>query len=158
MIRHQKTAIAKQKRANKERVTARQVVNFLVEKGRLHIERDDNGAFEKKGIETACRAVRRFVDALRFVRGRRSGNLVQKNSVLLQKEHYLRAFIANREATAEDRLWEVYLDENYIHEHNHRNDDSLWDPNDDQDIEFGKAQAKGKRYQRIDSNGWCQSS
>lgn len=61
------------------------MVNFLVEKGRLHIERDDNGAFEKNGIETACRAVRRFVDALRFVRGRRSGNLVQKISVSFKR-------------------------------------------------------------------------
>ncbi|KAG7371863.1 DDE superfamily endonuclease [Nitzschia inconspicua] len=139
-------AFIRQKRANRERVTARQLVDFLVEKGLLHIERDDNGAFEKKGIETACRAARRFVDALGFVRGGRSGNLVQKKSVLLQKEHYLRAFIANREASAEDRLREVYLGESYIHEHYHRNDDSLWDPNDDQDIQYSKAPAKGKRY------------
>ncbi|KAG7356089.1 DDE superfamily endonuclease [Nitzschia inconspicua] len=136
----------RQKRANRERVTARQVVDFLVEKGRLYIERDDNGAFEKKGIETACRAVRRFLDALGFVGGMRSGNLVQTKSVLLQKENYLREFIANREAPAEDRLREVYLGESYVHEHYHRNDDSLWDPNDDQDIQYSKAPAKGKRY------------
>ncbi|KAG7358046.1 hypothetical protein IV203_014633 [Nitzschia inconspicua] len=67
-------------------------------------------------------------------------------SVLLQKENYLRVFIANREAPAEERLREVYLDESYIHEHYHRNDDSLWDPIDDQDIPYSKAPAKGKRY------------
>ncbi|KAG7337515.1 hypothetical protein IV203_018961 [Nitzschia inconspicua] len=66
-------------------------------------------------------------------------------SVLLQKENYLRV-IANREAPAEERLREVYLDESYIHEHYHRNDDSLWDPIDDQDIPYSKAPAKGKRY------------
>ncbi|KAG7338657.1 hypothetical protein IV203_020721 [Nitzschia inconspicua] len=44
------------------------------------------------------------------------------------------------------RLREVYLGESYIHEHYHRNDDSLWDPNDDQDIQYSKAPAKGKRY------------
>jgi hypothetical protein len=40
----------------------------------------------------------------------------------------------------------VYLDESYIHHHYHRNDDSLWDPNDEQDIQVGKPSAKGRRY------------
>ena len=41
---------------------------------------------------------------------------------------------------------EVYLDESYIHQHYHKNDDSCWDPNDEQDIQVGKAPAKGNRY------------
>jgi hypothetical protein len=38
------------------------------------------------------------------------------------------------------------MDESYIHKHYHRNDDSLWDPNDDQDIVSTRAPAKGRRY------------
>ena len=38
------------------------------------------------------------------------------------------------------------LDESYIHQHYHRNDDSLWDPSDEQDVQVGKAPTKGRRY------------
>ena len=39
----------------------------------------------------------------------------------------------------------VYMDESYIHKNYHRHDDSLFDPNDEQDLET-KAQHKGQRY------------
>ena len=39
----------------------------------------------------------------------------------------------------------VYMDESYIHKNYHRHDDSIFDPNDEQDLET-KAQHKGKRY------------
>ena len=39
----------------------------------------------------------------------------------------------------------VYIDESYIHKNYHRHDDSIFDPNDEQDLET-KAQHKGKRY------------
>ena len=29
----------------------------------------------------------------------------------------------------------VYMDESYIHKNNHRHDDSIFDPNDEQDLE-----------------------
>ena len=41
-------------------------------------------------------------------------------------------------------LQTVYVDESYIHKNYHRHDDSLFDPNDEQDMET-KAQHKGKR-------------
>ena len=69
-----------------------------------------------------------------------------KESVLLHKHRYLTTFFANRALNAEERKREVMMDESYIHEHYHRNNDSIWDPNDDQDIQFGKAPAKGRRY------------
>jgi hypothetical protein len=43
-------------------------------------------------------------------------------------------------------LREVYADESYIHKHYHRNDDSLWDPNDDQDVIYQKEKHKGHHY------------
>jgi hypothetical protein len=39
----------------------------------------------------------------------------------------------------------VYTDESYIHEHYHWNEDSLWDPNDDQDVIYQKEKHKGGR-------------
>jgi hypothetical protein len=45
-----------------------------------------------------------------------------------------------------ERLREVYMDESYIHEHYHRNEDSLWDPNDNQDVIYQKDNHKGRWY------------
>ena len=39
----------------------------------------------------------------------------------------------------------VYMDESYIHKNYHRHDDSLFDPNDEQDLER-IAQHKRKHY------------
>ncbi|KAG7373516.1 DDE superfamily endonuclease [Nitzschia inconspicua] len=69
-----------------------------------------------------------------------------KESVILHKHRFLRRFWANRNALPEEQLREVMLDESYIHQHYHRNDDSLWDPNDEQDIQVGKVPGKGRRY------------
>lgn len=136
----------REQRTKRQRVTARQLVDFLVEKGQLKINRDETGLFDKKSLETAYRAVRRFVEALGYQRGKRTGNIIQKRSVVEHKAKYLREFFANRAVPAEDRMREVYMDESYIHEHYHRNDDSIWDPNDDQDVQMSKAPAKGRRY------------
>jgi hypothetical protein len=38
------------------------------------------------------------------------------------------------------------MDESYIHEHYHCNDDSICDPTDKQDVQIGKNPAKGRRY------------
>jgi hypothetical protein len=40
----------------------------------------------------------------------------------------------------------VYTDESYIHEHYHRNEDSLFDPDDDEDVICQKEKHKGLRY------------
>jgi len=136
----------REQRSKRQRITARQLVDFLVEKGKLHVKKDATGLFERKSLETAYRGVRRFVEALGYERGKRTGNIIQKKSVVEHKAKYLREFFANRALAPEDRMREVYLDESYIHEHYHRNDDSLWDPNDDQDVQLSKAPAKGRRY------------
>lgn len=52
----------------------------------------------------------------------------------------------NRKLSASEQLREMYLDESYIHQHYHRFDDSLWDPNDEQDLQVGKVAGGGRRY------------
>jgi transposase len=134
------------KRASRERVTARQLVDFLVGERFLAIPVDESGRFQSRAFETAYRNVRRFVESLGYERGRRTGNLVQKESVILHRQNFLKAFFENRARPPEDRLREVYMDESYIHHHYHRFDDSLWDPNDEQDLQVSKAPVKGRRY------------
>jgi len=134
------------KRANRERVTARQVLDFLAAEGLIVMETNEEGVVDRKAFVSAYRNVRRWLQKNSYNRGRRTGNLVMKESVILHKHRYLHRFWANRNAPPEERLREVMLDESYIHQHYHRNDDSLWDPSDEQDVQIGKAPAKGRRY------------
>ena len=118
----------------RERTTARQVLDFLIEKNYLVIPTEMDRLPCKKSYNSAYRNVRRFVATLGYQRGRRTGNMVPSPEQTLKVHNYLKAFQANRNSSDEERLREVYMDESYIHEHYHRNDDSLWDPNDDQDV------------------------
>jgi hypothetical protein len=78
--------------------------------------------------------------------GKRRGNLVPSPQNVAKKHHYLRTFIANRAKPPRERLREVYTDESYIHEHYHHNEDSLFDPDDDEDVIYQKEKHKGRRY------------
>lgn len=44
----------------------------------------------------------------------------------------------------EKGLRKAYMDKTYIHQHYHRNDELIWDPNDEQDVIHSKA--KGWQY------------
>jgi transposase len=140
-------------RLQRKRVTGRQVLDFLVEKGFLVIQHEHTGGYEKESFRTAYRNVRLWMSYNGYKRGKRKGSIRFKDALIVERDLYLRAFFDNR--TRCERmlsvpvikgLREVYLDESYIHHHYHRNDDSCWDPNDDQDIQVGKAPAKGNRY------------
>ena len=101
---------------------------------------------EKKLLQMAYRAVRRYVRRLGYKRGKRTGNIVLSNNHAAILDEYLKEFFNNRDQPAHLCLRKVYLDESYIHEHYNRNDDSIWDPNDDQDVQYRKAKNKGCRY------------
>ncbi|KAG7373531.1 DDE superfamily endonuclease [Nitzschia inconspicua] len=132
--------------AKRERVTARQVLDYLVSVNIISVETGEDGVMIPKAFATAYRSVQRWLKKNFYNRCRRTGNLVMKESVILHKQRFLRRFWANRNALPEEQLREVMLDESYIHQHYHRNDDSLWDPNDEQDIQVGKVPGKGRRY------------
>ena len=133
-------------RRNKKRVTARQLVDFFVANGVLYIPHDGNGIYTKTGFQTAYRATRRWLFRLGYKGGRRQNQIGYKPHVLIKRNSYLRQFFLNRAKPKQERLREVYLDESYIHQHYHRLDDSLWDPNDDQDVQVGKMPHGGSRY------------
>jgi hypothetical protein len=134
------------KQHRRERVTARQVLDFFIEKKYLNIILGDDGKFDPKAFNTAYRNVRAWLEACNYRRGKRHGNIVPDASLTVKRHDYLQKFFENRNAPPESRLREVYLDESYIHEHYHRNDDSIWDPSDEQDVRFKKDPAKGRRY------------
>ena len=136
----------REKRKQRKRVTARQVLDLLVDKNILSIPQDPNKKYLKLPFESAYRSVRRWLHRHNYQRGRRTGNLVQKESIVLHRQIYLQRFFKNRAEQPLLRLREVMLDESYIHQHYHRNDDSIWDPGDEQDVQMSRAPAKGRRY------------
>jgi len=136
----------RQKRVTRERVTATQVLQHLIESGKIEVPVGPDGLHPKKPYDSALRAVRRFLSSFGYRRGQRTGNIVQKQSVILARDTYLVAFTSNRELPQEDRLREVFLDESYIHQHYKSSDDSVCDPNDNQDIQIGKSINTGSGY------------
>lgn len=134
------------RRAAKQRTTARQLVDFLLESKLIFIPRDEEGRFLKKEFKSALRSVQRWLTICRYQRGKRTGNIKPNPANLLKRHQYLEAFFKNRSKPEHERLREVYMDESYIHEHYHRNDDSIWDPGDEQDVQIGKSKHKGRRY------------
>jgi len=127
-------------------VTGKQVLEFCINKGYIVIPKDDIGVYLKKEYATAYRTMRRWLERNNYKRGKRSGNIKMKEHVAIKRDLYLSAFFANQALPAQERLREVYLDESYIHQHYKKDADSIWDPNDDQDLQVGKLPNKGNRY------------
>lgn len=137
----------RKERAERRRVTAVQVLEFLVDQGIVHIRRCRSGeGHDKKDYHAAHRSVQRWLVANDYRRGKRTGNVVMKEHIAAHRDRYLQAFFENREKPPGERLREIYLDESYIHQHYRKDAESIWDPNDEQDLQIGKLPNKGNRY------------
>ena len=138
----------RQRRAKRQRTTAKQILEFCIGENYILVPKDpdDPEAYAKKGFDTAYRSMRRWLQRNGYRRGKRSGNVMMKEHITLHRDLYLKAFFENRALPADQQLREVYLDESYIHQHYKKTNDSVWDPNDDQDIQYGKEKNKGNRY------------
>jgi hypothetical protein len=109
------------------------------------------GFFERKAYATAVRAVNLWLEKNGYQRGKRMGNIRLKESVAVAREKYLLSFVANRDRICipflhpRQEYREVYLDESYCHHHHNHFDHSVWDENDEADVQDKKPPAKGKR-------------
>ena len=128
------------------RTTATQVLEFCQGEGDLLPLLDANDPEYQKKHQSMLRGVQRWLKRNHYRRGRRSGNIVMKEYIAVKRDKFLIEFFKNRSLPQEHRLREVYLDESYIHQHYKKDVDSLYDPNDEQDLQFGKGKNKGNRY------------
>ena len=78
-------------RKDRNRVTARQVLDVLVEKDIMGIPKDSLGKYDRRVFAAFYRATRRCLERINYKRGRRTGNLVPSPSVLLKKGQFLRS-------------------------------------------------------------------
>ena len=60
----------RERRMQRQRTTARQVLDFLVHKGFLHIERDTTGKYVGKDLAVALRNVQRWLHVTGYKRGK----------------------------------------------------------------------------------------
>ena len=84
----------------------------------------------------------RFLEKNHSKRGKRTGNVVVSTSHEVLLHQCLKEFFNNRALPATEQRREARLDKSHIHEHCNWNDDSLWDPNDEEDPQHGKSKNK----------------
>ena len=101
------------------------------------METDDGGAFTKWCLNSALRVVQRWLARHVFRRGaRRSDDQVGLSEQATQdRDWYFTEVLRNWSLPPEEQLQDVYTDESYVHEHYKRHRESLWDPNDEQDLQ-----------------------
>jgi transposase len=134
----------RESRMNHMRITAAQVLEFLLKEGILSIHMVGN-ITDAKAQKAALRATQRYLIRKGFLRGKKTGQVTIKASHIAMRDAYLMTIKKNRAQPANERLREVYLDESYVHHHYHRHEDSVHDPNDESDM-MCKIQHKGRRY------------
>ena len=134
----------REKSCRKERVTAVQLLNYLVDENHISVKRT-NQVVDKKDNENALRALRAYLRRTGFRRGKSTDHIRVNSNHELLRARYLRVLMENRPQPPELRRREVCLDESYIHHDHNSFDDSLWDPHDNEDVPQ-RMQHKGGRY------------
>lgn len=140
-----------------QRVTARQVLDFLIEKGILTVLEDEPGIMNNLSFQSALRCVQRYLNRRGFARGRKKGAISIRLQHIAWRNRHIRLLYKYRSMPFEERLQEVYLDESYIHQHYAQVDDSLYDPTDSEYREPKKeAQRKTVLFPSCYTRTWSQ--
>ena len=95
------------KRIHCEKITSREVLNFLIGEGICTIEIDDNGVHIQKGYDAALRAVQRYLQRNGFQRGKRTGSIRINPNHVAWRNSYIRRILQNRSNLPHLRLQEV---------------------------------------------------
>lgn len=136
----------RESRQNKRTVTSVQILNHLCSSGIISVTTNPSGDDDRKDKKAALRSVQRYLKRRGF------GTYSYWNSsdliyglVVAEYVQYLRTIFVNRAHPPQQRLREVYLYESHLHHHCHRFIESLYDPNDEHDLQV-RLQHKGRTY------------
>lgn len=143
-VRYMVRDYVRERRLRCQRVTARQIMDFLVEKGVLQ-QNSENDLLSPTTIQSLIRAVQRYLIRSGFCRGKKARKFTVKYEHVAWRNRYIRLLLKNRSLPLNERLREVYLDESYVHHHYCRSDNSVYDPLDPE-YEEPKSSHKGRRY------------
>lgn len=129
----------RERRAVRQRTVARDAMDLLAHIHVIKVDYDSPTA-----VASALRSVRRYLRHLGYKRGKKKGvlsyQLREENA--RKRDIYLSMMMQVRD---EKQRRVVYLDESYVHQNYARHDDSLFDPNDKQDLQV-TVKHKGRRY------------
>lgn len=134
----------RQKRLNRERVTATEVLHFLHENNLISVKTHSSGDFDERDYANALRAVQRLLRRNGFQRGPKTGAVRINPNHVAARNRYLRILLENRALPPNLRLTEVYSDESYLHHHHRLDYHTLYHPLDKNYTE-AKPPRKGKR-------------
>lgn len=125
------------RRMSHTRTVAKDVLSLLEEKEVVYIDRTRGN----KDYFAALRSVQRYLLHLGYKQGKKKGSLNYhlKGHIQALRDVYVMKMINTNGRRV------VYMDESYIHQNYSRHEDSLYDPNDEQDL-MVKQQHKGRRY------------
>jgi len=126
------------RRVTRTRTVAKDAMDFLDGCGFIAVDREN-----KKAVESALRSVRRFLEKMGCKRGKKKGMMCcrLKEENIRKRDACVQLMTdANKDVSRRT----IHMDESHIHKNHHRHDNSLFDPNDEQDLQT-KAQHKGKR-------------
>lgn len=130
----------RERRETRTRTVAKDVLEYLVARGIMRVDMSN-----KSSLKAGLRAVQRFLTRRGYKRGKKKGNNYSyrlKESIMVKRDEYVLRMSEEYEKK-ERRI--VYMDESYIHQNYCRYDDSLYDPNDEQDL-ITIPNYKGRRY------------
>ena len=128
----------RERRITRTRTVAKDVLLFLASKDFIAVDRSNNAS-----MKAGLRAVQRFLNRKGYKRGKKGRQSYRlKEHVLLMRDKYV-SRMSQENALKTRRI--VYMDESYIHKNYCRHEDSLFDPNDEQDLTTIVAH-KGQRY------------
>ena len=131
------------KRANRECVTATNVLHYMIEKNYISVKSMNSKQYDAKDCTSAKRSVQRYLKRMGFKRGYRKGTVEINPQYIAQRNYYLRELFTNRCKVEHERLLEAYTDESYVHHHHRIDHMCLHHPDTDENSD--KAPRKGRR-------------
>ena len=131
----------RKRRETRTRTVAKDVLDLLLTNGILPEVQRNN----KKSMRSALRGVQRYCVSKGFKRGSRKKGCqhyrLSEHNIIARDKYVVR--MMNEYAKRKRRV--VYMDDSYIHKNYCRHDDSLYDPNDEQDLQTTPFH-EGQRY------------
>ena len=128
-----------ERRKIRQRKVAKDVMDFLDGYGFITVDQDN-----KKDVKYALRLLQRYLYRLGYKRWKKKGmhNYKLREDNVHNHDEYVQ-FMTEVNQYPMRRV--VYMDERYIHKKYQRHNDSLFNPNYEQDMEV-KAMHKGRRF------------
>jgi hypothetical protein len=132
----------REQRVTRTRTVAKDVREFLYDSKLLSYDKDS-----PKSCNAALRTVQRYLSKLGYKRGKKKGKVAYRLALhnrLARDQYVVNMCASTQHVDPASRKRVVYLDESYIHHHYKCHDDSLFDPNDELDVQ-DKEKHKGQR-------------